>query len=109
MFVPQNLEVRYVGGVLQEFLRHIKREFAKLVTLLQAYALISTGVRMICTNQVSSLQCGCSTPQPAVWFHTIAYWSKGKVYNCLLSWEDIIQYRLLGPQESSGSGEGGRR
>ena len=37
----------------QEFMRHIKREFAKLVTVLQAYALISTGVRMICTNQVS--------------------------------------------------------
>jgi len=37
----------------QEFMRHIKREYAKLVTVLQAYALISTGVRMICTNQVS--------------------------------------------------------
>ena len=34
-------------------MRHIKREYAKLVTVLQAYALISTGVRMICTNQVS--------------------------------------------------------
>ena len=35
-------------------MRHIKREYAKLVTVLQAYALISTGVRMICTNQVSA-------------------------------------------------------
>ncbi len=34
-------------------MRHIKREYAKLVTVLQAYALISIGVRMICTNQVS--------------------------------------------------------
>lgn len=33
-------------------MRHLKREYAKLVTVLQAYALISTGVRMICTNQV---------------------------------------------------------
>ncbi|KAL3143766.1 hypothetical protein ABBQ32_003597 [Trebouxia sp. C0010 RCD-2024] len=38
----------------KEFLRHVKREFAKLVTVLQAYALISTGVRMICTNQVGT-------------------------------------------------------
>ena len=30
----------------------MKREYAKLVTVLQAYALISTEVRMICTNQV---------------------------------------------------------
>ncbi|KAI3431618.1 hypothetical protein D9Q98_004667 [Chlorella vulgaris] len=37
-----------------EFLRHIKREYARLVALLQAYALISTGVRIICTNQVGS-------------------------------------------------------
>ncbi len=34
---------------MQEFMRHIKREYAKLVTVLQAYALISTGV----PNQVS--------------------------------------------------------
>ncbi|KAL0023381.1 hypothetical protein WJX79_000253 [Trebouxia sp. C0005] len=38
----------------KEFMRHIKREYAKLVTVLQAYALISTGVRMICTNQVGT-------------------------------------------------------
>ena len=42
--------------LVQEFMRHIKREFAKLVTVLQAYALISSGIRMICTNQVSLLQ-----------------------------------------------------
>ena len=36
---------------MQEFKRSIKREYAKLVSLLQAYALISTGVRLICTNQ----------------------------------------------------------
>ena len=32
----------------------MKKEYSKLVTLLQAYALISTGVRIICTNQVSA-------------------------------------------------------
>lgn len=37
---------------LQELRRHLKREFAKLLTLLQAYAVIATGVRIICTNQV---------------------------------------------------------
>ncbi len=39
----------------QELRRHLKREFAKLLTLLQAYAIISTGVRIICTNQVKFL------------------------------------------------------
>ena len=43
-------EYRDTAG-LQEFKRSIKREYAKLVSLLQAYALISTGVRLICTNQ----------------------------------------------------------
>ena len=41
-------------GVLhdwQELKRHLKREYAKLLNLLQAYALIATGVRIICTNQ----------------------------------------------------------
>ena len=38
----------------------MKKEYSKLVTLLQAYALISTGVRIICTNQVSA---GQQTPQ----------------------------------------------
>ena len=30
----------------------MKREYAKLLTVLQAYALIATGVRLICTNHV---------------------------------------------------------
>ncbi|KAK9808938.1 hypothetical protein WJX72_006664 [[Myrmecia] bisecta] len=38
----------------KEFLRHLKREYAKLLTLLQAYAIISTGVRLLCTNQVGA-------------------------------------------------------
>ncbi|KAI7836307.1 hypothetical protein COHA_009815 [Chlorella ohadii] len=38
----------------KEFLRHIKREYARLVGLLQAYALICTGVRLVCTNQVGN-------------------------------------------------------
>ena len=37
----------------QELLRNVRREFAKLLNLLQAYAVIGTGVRLICTNQVS--------------------------------------------------------
>ena len=36
----------------QEFVRTCKREYAKLLLLLQGYALISTGVRIICTHQV---------------------------------------------------------
>ncbi|CAG9467890.1 unnamed protein product [Pedinophyceae sp. YPF-701] len=35
----------------KELLRTIKREYAKLLTVLQAYALIATDVRMLCTNQ----------------------------------------------------------
>lgn len=42
-------------SAVQEFLRHLKREYARLVTVLQAYALISRGVRMICTNQVTCM------------------------------------------------------
>ncbi|PRW39172.1 mismatch repair endonuclease PMS2 [Chlorella sorokiniana] len=38
----------------KEFVRHIKREYARLVGLLQAYALICTGVRLVCTNQVGN-------------------------------------------------------
>ena len=37
----------------QEFKRNVRREFAKLISLLQAYAVISTGVRFIATNQVA--------------------------------------------------------
>ena len=35
----------------REFLRNIKREFTKLVHVLQGYCLISTGVRITCSNQ----------------------------------------------------------
>ena len=38
--------------MLQDLRRHLKREYAKLLGLLQAYALIAAGVRIICTNQV---------------------------------------------------------
>lgn len=47
LFKP--LPVRY-----KEFKRTLKREYAKLVSLLQAYALIKTGVRLLCTNQAGS-------------------------------------------------------
>ena len=40
---------------LQEFRRNLKREFAKLLTTVYAYGIISTGVRIICTNQVPSM------------------------------------------------------
>ncbi|XP_058013566.1 mismatch repair endonuclease PMS2 isoform X2 [Ahaetulla prasina] len=36
----------------KEFQRNIKKEFAKMVQILQAYCIISTGVRIHCTNQV---------------------------------------------------------
>ncbi|XP_078365441.1 mismatch repair endonuclease PMS2-like isoform X2 [Oculina patagonica] len=36
----------------REFLRNIKREFSKLVHVLQGYCLVSTGVRIACSNQV---------------------------------------------------------
>ena len=45
----QRLPVRH-----KEFLRHIKREYARLVSILQSYALISTNLRLICTNQVGT-------------------------------------------------------
>ena len=35
----------------KEFTRNLKREYGKLLTLLQAYALVSSGVRIICSNQ----------------------------------------------------------
>jgi len=38
----------------KEFQRGLKREYARLVSLLQAYALITTGVRLVCTNQTGS-------------------------------------------------------
>ncbi|XP_066496461.1 mismatch repair endonuclease PMS2 [Tiliqua scincoides] len=36
----------------KEFQRNIKKEYAKMVQILQAYCLISTGVRINCTNQI---------------------------------------------------------
>lgn len=45
----KRLPVRY-----KEFQRNIKREFAHLVTVIQAYGLISTGVRIVCTNQTGN-------------------------------------------------------
>eukprot|EP00798_Chlamydomonas_sp_ICE-L_P008061 gene8061-1297_t len=36
---------------LSELLKNVKREYAKMVVVLQAYALISTKVRMLATNQ----------------------------------------------------------
>uniref|UniRef100_A0A670KFQ4 Mismatch repair endonuclease PMS2 n=1 Tax=Podarcis muralis TaxID=64176 RepID=A0A670KFQ4_PODMU len=36
----------------KEFQRNIKKEYAKMVHVLQAYCIISTGVRINCTNQV---------------------------------------------------------
>ncbi|CAG8491776.1 9915_t:CDS:10 [Paraglomus occultum] len=35
----------------KEFKRNVKREFAKALTLLQAYGIISEGVKITCTNQ----------------------------------------------------------
>jgi DNA mismatch repair protein PMS2 len=42
----KTLPVRY-----KTFQRNIKREFVKLVQVLQAYALIACGVKMVATNQ----------------------------------------------------------
>ena len=39
---------------MQEFKRNLKKEYAKMVTVLQAYALISINIRIICTNQVTA-------------------------------------------------------
>ncbi|KAK6169451.1 hypothetical protein SNE40_020506 [Patella caerulea] len=36
----------------KEFLRNLKKEFAKMTQLLNAYCLINTGVRIHCTNQI---------------------------------------------------------
>lgn len=42
----------------------MKREYAKLLSVLQAYALIATGVRIICTNhvRVACSMTGMQTP-----------------------------------------------
>ncbi|XP_062860037.1 mismatch repair endonuclease PMS2 [Trichomycterus rosablanca] len=36
----------------KEFQRNIKKEFSKMVHVLQSYCIISTGVRITCTNQI---------------------------------------------------------
>ncbi|XP_073722913.1 mismatch repair endonuclease PMS2 [Misgurnus anguillicaudatus] len=36
----------------KEFQRNIKKEYAKMVYVLQSYCIISTGVRITCTNQI---------------------------------------------------------
>ncbi|XP_054991305.1 mismatch repair endonuclease PMS2 [Sorex araneus] len=36
----------------KEFQRNIKKEYARMVQVLQAYCIISTGIRVSCTNQV---------------------------------------------------------
>lgn len=43
----KQLPVRY-----KTFLRNLKKEYVHLVSIVQAYALIATGVRIIATNQV---------------------------------------------------------
>ncbi|XP_072044566.1 mismatch repair endonuclease PMS2-like [Amphiura filiformis] len=43
----------------KEFLRNVKKEFTKMVQLLQAYCIISNGVKITCTNQVGK---GKKTP-----------------------------------------------
>ncbi|XP_067859604.1 mismatch repair endonuclease PMS2 [Heptranchias perlo] len=52
----------------KEFQRNIKKEYAKMAQVLQAYCIISTGIRINCTNQVGQgkrnpIICtsGCST------------------------------------------------
>ena len=37
----------------KEFQRNIKKEFAKMVQVLNSYCIISTGVRITCTNQTA--------------------------------------------------------
>ncbi|TRZ04489.1 hypothetical protein DNTS_027556 [Danionella cerebrum] len=36
----------------KEFQRNIKKEYSKMILVLQAYCIISTGVRITCTNQI---------------------------------------------------------
>ncbi len=38
----------------KEFEKNLKRDYGRLVSLLQSYALICTGVRFVCTNQVGT-------------------------------------------------------
>ena len=55
MSEPPEHSLTLSSCLLQELLRHVKREFGKLLNLLQAYAIISYGVRIICTNQVRAV------------------------------------------------------
>ncbi|NXG21796.1 PMS2 endonuclease, partial [Grallaria varia] len=48
------LPVRY-----KEFQRNIKKEYAKMVQLLQAYCIVSKGVRINCSNQVGQGRKSC--------------------------------------------------
>ncbi|NWY14709.1 PMS2 endonuclease, partial [Aphelocoma coerulescens] len=43
----------------KEFQRNIKKEYAKMVQLLQAYCIISKGVRINCTNQIGQGKKSC--------------------------------------------------
>ncbi|XP_027539196.1 mismatch repair endonuclease PMS2 [Neopelma chrysocephalum] len=43
----------------KEFQRNIKKEYAKMVQLLQAYCIVSKGVRINCTNQVGQGRKSC--------------------------------------------------
>ena len=58
LFKP--LPVRY-----KAFQRNVKKEYVKLVQLLQAYAIVATGVKLLATNQVQHYRlpavCECST------------------------------------------------
>ena len=60
----EDLPVRH-----REFKRNIRKEYAKCLELVQAYALISTGVRITCTNQVGKRYAG-SLPFPSRPRHT---------------------------------------
>ena len=46
----------------REFKRNIKREFARLVSVLQAYSIITTNVRITCQNQKDK-----GYPHTALW------------------------------------------
>uniref|UniRef100_A0A8C9UE70 PMS1 homolog 2, mismatch repair system component n=1 Tax=Serinus canaria TaxID=9135 RepID=A0A8C9UE70_SERCA len=43
----------------KEFQRNIKKEYAKMVQLLQAYCIVSKGVRINCTNQIGQGKKSC--------------------------------------------------
>lgn len=65
--VGENLVARTVGTTIavkdlfhslpvrhKEFKKNLKRDYSKLVSILQSYALIYTHIRFLCTNQVGS-------------------------------------------------------